>query len=382
MTDKDPASLESQIETENEIDKVLIALSVSILAVIARRLGKLEGVDPIGVFTAANYDMAEIQQIIKRGNKALESTIKAEFKKMGAGNDKWAAAYYKAAGVDQLSFKANETLKAILYNGLDDALIDARKFVNSNALGIVDRYGKYKPLRDAYLEIVGESAVQMSTGAITSEQAISKAVKTLSNSGVRVKYPNTTRELYSAVRMNVMDSYSRAMVDMRMYMGQEFGADGVEVTAHVPCAPDHEPYQGRQFSYEAWNNLQSSLSRQLVYGANCHHRTYPVILGVSSALSYEQRQSMRTKSHEKVTVTGLSGKKLTMTRYEASQYQRRVETSIRKMNENAYLLEQANLTNFAKMEEQTIRKHMAEYRRISKQAGLPAMVERTKSHVL
>lgn len=91
---------------------------------------------------------------------------------------------------------------------------------------------------------------------------------------------------------------------------------------------------------------------------------------------------MRTKSHEKVTVTGLSGKKLTMTRYEASQYQRRVETSIRKMNENAYLLEQANLTNFAKMEGQTIRKHMAEYRRISKQAGLPAMVERTKSHVL
>ena len=40
------------------------------------------------------------------------------------------------------------------------------------------------------------------------------------------------------------------------YHGQKFGADGVELSAHAICAPDHLAVQGRQFSNEEFDKMQ------------------------------------------------------------------------------------------------------------------------------
>lgn len=381
MVQRDPASIESQQEAEDKLDRVLVALSVSLLAIVARRLGKLEDSSLADVYAAMNVDLAEIDSLISKAIKELDDTTKTIFRDVYKGNEAWAADYYKAAGLSKDAIANNQALKDILADGIDDALLDAKKFVNTSAMGIMVSNDEWLPIRDAYMQEVGNAAVQVMAGKETGAQAIQRATKNLSASGIRVKYPNQTRELYSAVRMNVMNAYRTAMVNMRLEMGREFGADGVEVSAHSPCAPDHQPYQGRRFSYQSWDMIQSHLDRPLVFGANCHHTAYPVIMGVANR-SYSQSQldAMKQSSNGMVTVRGLSGKDLTMSRYQASQYQRGIEASIRKMNTEAYLLDVQGKDNAAITG--AVKSRMAQYRRISKEANLPVMIDRTKAYAL
>lgn len=70
-----------------------------------------------------------------------------------------------------------------------------------------------------------------------------------------------------------------------------------------------------------------------------------------------------------------------MSRYDASQYQRKVETQIRKMNENAYLLNEANAAKDAAAAKAAAKAYTAQYKRISSQAGLSTRMDRTRAYV-
>lgn len=372
---KDPASVEAQQRAENELEAIGVGITVAILAIIVKRLQSFDDkTTVVNAYASMPEDLKAIQAAIERGDKALTEKVNEIFERMAKGNDAWAKRYYDAAKLEQLGFADNLMLKELYDSGLKNAIQDVRSLVNTSALGIADADGVWMPLRDAYTKIVGQAAVDMVTGKEAGEKAVQKAVDSLVRYGVRVKYPNTTRDLYGAVRMNVMDAYRQSMVAMRMQQGLEFGADGVEVSAHSPCAPDHEPYQGRQFSFESFNRIQDALDRDIVTGANCMHTTYPVILGMSPAISNSKLRKMNEDSWKDVTVTGLSGKNLTMTRYEASQYQRRIENAIR----------QANVKQYVTGEDMGayIKRTKAAYRAISAQAGLPTMLERTRVYVI
>ena len=107
-------------------------------------------------------------------------------------------------------------------------------------------------------------------------------------------YPSgSTRELYAAVSMNVMDGFRLTMQDIRDQQAQRFKADGIEVSAHGKCAEDHLPYQGRQYTKEEFERIQQRLRRPIGKGMNCRHMVTGVVLGVSSnAYTEEQRRAM------------------------------------------------------------------------------------------
>lgn len=403
---KDPASIESQHETEDELDKVLVAISVSVLAVIANRLGALDGASVADVYASMPKDIDEIERILRDGLKALTETTETVFERMAAGNDAWGAKFYEAAGVTQKQYAENMVLKEILDDGINSALFDARKMVNTSVIGIVDANDVFTPIRDAYVQEIGNAAAQMAAGEVSGQQAIADTVRKLSNSGLRVQYPNSyerkitdkaghiirtewvtrekplTRELYSAVRMNTMGTYRTTMMEMRNEMGEEYGANGVEVSAHALCAEDHLPYQGNQYPINEWNDIQRSLSRPIETGYGCHHTVYRVIYGVGKAYSDKELAELRRMSDGNVTFTGLSGKELTMSRYDASQYQRKLETTIRSNKVNAKLYDGAGLKADAKAYRAKARQHTAEYKRICEEVGLTPMMERTRAYML
>lgn len=364
----DPASVEEQQKAENELEAIAVGISVSVLAIIASRMMSLDG-SVTKAYASMPEDLKAINDVISRGNKALEAKINEIFTRMAKGNDSWAAKYYRVANKEQLSFIDNLRLKALYRNGIKNAIKDARSL--TSAMGVVNEDGKFLPIRDAYVEAVGKAAGDMVMGKAAGEDAIRRAVDSLAESGTKVKYANTTRDLYSAVRMNVMGQYKQTMVAMRKVQGDEFGADGVEVTAHSPCAPDHEPWQGRQYTKADFQDIQDELERDIETGANCMHTTYPIILGMSPAISNERLREMNESSWEEVTVTGLNGEERTMTRYQASQYQRRIENSIRKANIKQTVTGQ-DMSAY-------IKRTTAAYKDISKKAGLPAMLERTRA---
>lgn len=384
MVQRDPASIEEQHKAEDEIQAAAIALEISILAVIARRLSKVEHASISQVYAAMPSDIAEMRQIMQSGISNIKARASRIMSDMALDNDEWARVYYEAAQREQISAINHSAMKKALRESMETLSNGIEARCRSSVIEILDEgTGELLPIEKAYKRIVTNAATSMATGAKTGQESISKAVRQLSKSGLRVVYESgATRNLYSAVSMNVMDAYRTTMNDLRQIQGLEFGADGVEITAHALCAEDHLPYQGRQYPYSRFKMIQSVLDRPLVTGANCGHVAYPVILGVSSpAYSESELLELQRLSNKQISFTGLSGKTLTMTRYEASQYQRQIETTIRKTNQNAYLLEQAELTNFAKMERNTAKRYTYYYKRMSSDVGLSTRMERTRAYV-
>lgn len=401
MVYKDPASIEAQDDAQNDIETATVALTVAVLAVIMRRLGKMTSKTTfVELYANMPRDLSEIERILDEGTRSIIRQAENTLDKMAKANDEWAAYYYAAGKKEQRLFsdhaELSETLnrrKKSLANGID---VRCRTTV----IGI-----GYENLSvaEAYKRVVSDAATKMATGVLNHEQAVLEAAKTLSKSGLRVVYPMTytrrrkdasgkvveevvtrakplTRDLYTSVSTNTMDTYRETMMELRKIQGKEFGATGYEISAHSPCAPDHEPYQGRRFSFESFDRIQSHLERPIVTGANCQHTIYPIILGIApAAYSSKQIRSMNVSSKEIVTVTGLSGDRLTMTRYDASQYQRRLETTIRKANIEAYMIGQGGESAAAITEANNRR--MAAYKAISRQAGLPMRPDRTRAYV-
>lgn len=383
----DPASERYQRQVIAAIDAATSAFEISILEIIAERLGTIGDVTISELYAAMPEDIARIQKAIKDGTRNIEGLTDRIMSDMASNNDDWAAKYYEAQGIEQVAAANHPALKRTIDKSTDAIKRKVQALCRSTVFAIGDK--RWSPVEQGYKRVVTNIAIEMTAGEITIDQAVRQAVKGMSNNGLRVMYQSgVTRNLQTAVRTNIMDAYRTAMSELREVQGEEFGADGVEVSAHALCAPDHQKYQGMQYSYERrrgydlWEDIQNEPARPLVTGANCGHFVFPVVLGVSSpAYTRKELQELKRKSNEQVTFEGLSGKQLTMSRYDASQYQRKIETNIRKMKENTYLLEKAGLSEFAKMERKTQRVLSRRYGEISKDIGLTLRNDLTRIYV-
>ncbi|MEG1391090.1 MAG: phage minor capsid protein [Angelakisella sp.] len=68
--------------------------------------------------------------------------------------------------------------------------------------------------------------------------------------------------------------------------------------------PDHEPYQGRQYSDEAYSKLNNSLVRR-IGTLNCGHAAFPIIMGVNEPqYSPQELQQFATDNEQGVTYQG------------------------------------------------------------------------------
>lgn len=200
-------------------------------------------------------------------------------------------------------------------------------------------------VRDAYRKAVDAAVTAVQSGAEDYESAIRRTLRRAGEMGLRVRDSGTraaeyrsghTRRVDSAVRMNVLDAMRRMNQQAMREVGEQFGADGVEIDAHMLCAEDHLPYQGQQFSNEEFQQIQDSLDRP--FGEwNCHHTWHPILMGISPpAYAPEQLDAFERYSTEKVEIDGVA-----RTRYEWSQAMRRMETAIREKKDTATLAKAA-----------------------------------------
>ena len=134
--------------------------------------------------------------------------------------------------------------------------------------------------------------------------------------------------------MNISDGVRQLNASYRDMQGKRFGSDGIELSAHGLCSPDHLPYQGKQYTNKEFERIQSSLKRPF-FTMNCHHSKFPIIIGISSpAYSDKELMEIEQKSNEIVKYQLPGGKVVEKSRYEATQDQRRQETKIRRLKDN------------------------------------------------
>lgn len=220
-----------------------------------------------------------------------------------------------------------------------------------------------------------DEAIQAVTAGLTDYQSAMRAtLRAAGTRGLRVTYPSgAVRRLDSAVRQNLLDGARQLSGAILEATGQEFGADGVEISAHPLCAPDHLPYQGRQFSRAEFEALQKALDRP--FGQwNCRHVVFPILLGVSAPAHDERElEAYRMNSEETVELAGER-----KTRYQWTQRQRQIETAVRAQKDLAAAARAAGDDALRRAAQRKILELEAEYERISQAAALELRFERMR----
>ena len=147
--------------------------------------------------------------------------------------------------------------------------------------------------------------------------------------------------------------------------------NGYEISAHMNPAPDHADIQGRQYSFEEFNELNESLERP-IGTLNCYHTKTAIILGISRPTYTEaELLEMKRKSNELIDI---DGKKYT--RYQCTQLQRQIETKIRKQKDRKEILKAAGDDVGVRECNRKMRLLKDKYSEISQKAGLDTHYDR------
>ena len=275
---------------------------------------------------------------------------------------------------DAVPFDDNASLQQILDAAIQQAQED---FTNiTQTMGFVGPNGKAMELTEAYQKACDFVFEKVATGAQDYNSAIRAATKGLAEKGIlSLDYASGVHtSLEAAARRNMMGGLGIMVEQITQQNHDMLGCDGWEISAHMGSAPDHEPIQGKQYSDEDYTRLNNSLVRR-IGTLNCGHSAMPVILGVNDPqYTAEELEEFREKNEAGITY---EGKRYTL--YEASQRQRRLETSIR--NYKRRILIDKHLGDKEALQNDQIRlvRLREEYNRFSKAAGLPVQHERMEA---
>lgn len=372
----DPASAEYQEDVEDALEAEALAVEAAVIAVILHRIATMgEGATVSGMLAHAPADYREMADALRRGERDVSKAAAAIIDTMADANDRWAKGMYEAKGIEQ----TRKATAGIIEDGRERAQEAVSRAFGTKAVGLTVN-GRFRPLRGAYTAIVSDAVMAVTNSKLDYNEAVgeacAKALSHMCDSGVKVRYESgAVRELYGAVRMNVMDGYRKTLQDARWAIGDEVGADMVEVSAHSMCAPDHLPYQGTRMTLLQFEHAQDRLERDIAGGLNCRHTVFRVLAESKPAYTKRRLDEMRRESERRVTVTGLAGEPLEMTAYQATQYQRQIEQRIRKLRLERGLAEREGLdvSGIARRTDEL----EAAYRKMSREADLTPKLERT-----
>ena len=341
-------------------------------------IGKLTVQDASKLYSAIEFagaDLQAIQKELERITGLNAKALEAMFEDVAAENVDFANTYYKARGMETLKdYTENAALRSFVEAAKRTAADGVTNLSSTTMIGF--KVGKrVVPLREYYIQTIDKAITFAQTGTVDYYTAMRSTVKEMASGGLRRVTFDTgySRRLDSQVRMNLMDGVRQLNMQMLEQTGKEFGADGVEISAHALCAPDHQHIQGKQYSLAEFERLNRSLDRP-IGELNCHHFTTPIVLGASKPVySVSELREINKRSNAKVEYKGK-----TYTRYEASQRQRQMETAIRYAKDERDACVAAGDKLGATQARKKSAALTAEYKRFSESVGLTARLERTR----
>lgn len=369
----------NKIQDEQWIDalpedavEVAEEINIEIAKVIAKRIksiGKLSPSDAHKLSNSLQYLGADFGKITKliaklsdRGQMAVVDTLQT----VADANDEFAKVFYSGKGLAAIDWHSDPYLHNLVEAMARQTATDFTNLSNTLAYKIDERT---LPLRQMYTRAIDKAIYEVHSGTVDYYTAMRKTVRQLSNDMRVVKWDSGyVRRLDSHVRQNLLDGVKQLNQQMLSYHGEKFGADGVELSAHAISAPDHAQAQGRQFSNEEFEKMQTGQPFEDVKGNeynafrrpigewNCRHIAFPIIIGISQpAHTDEELRKLEENSAAK---------------YESTQVQRALETKLRKLKNQRMVFSAAGDELEAKRTQKKINELQAKYRKFSEKQNL------------
>lgn len=372
-----------------ELAELFRALEITLLEEICSRLKATDELNEVTVqdiraLRSHGIDLNDIEKAMRKTTGISETKLNKLFDDVVERNQK----YYTDL-IDLAHITQPETLVSVedtwaIYEQTKQTL---RNITRSMGF-LVDAGRTMLPPAKAYQWALDAATLKVESGAISYGQSIKDAVRELASGGLRVvDYESGHRDHVDvAARRAVMTGVSQLCSKYTEQAAEYLETPYYEVSAHAgardvpgrsPWA-SHKEWQGKVYSTRSgdiYPNIYEVCGLGAVdglEGANCRHRRNVWVDGVSER-TYTDEQLEHIDDGLGCTFEGK-----TYTAYEATQEQRKVERTIRKLKREKAAYSAAGL----KDEEQTVniklRRLNAKYKAFSKAAGLPEQRERMK----
>ena len=234
--------------------------------------------------------------------------------------------------------------------------------------------------------------LKVQSGAVSYNQAIEDAVKQLADSGIRtVDYESGIRnQVDTAIRRAVMTGVNQINQRYAEQSTDYLETDLVETSAHIGARNtgvgpmNHESWQGQWFRWSEKPRTSDGNYPDFIattgYGTgeglggwNCRHTFTPVVEDVNEPTYSRADLDAMKGENRKFTFEGKE-----YDGYTATQEQRKVERTIRKLKRDKAAYNAAGLSEKEQEVSIRLRRLNAKYKAFSKSAGLPEQKERLK----
>lgn len=370
-----------------ELAELYRSLELKLLNEICSRL-KISGelnevtVQDIRALRSHGIDLGEIEKAIQRTVNISRRELDKLLDEVVERNRKYYSEVIDLAGMTQ-----PETLVSI-----EDtwAIYEQTKQTFQNltrSMGFLVANGRtmLAPAR-AYQWALDNAEMQIMSGAVSYNQAIKHAVKQLADSGIKVvDYESGHRDQIDvAARRAVMTGVSQLCAKYTEQSAEYLETQYFEVSAHVGARDkgvgwqNHKLWQGRVYSVRAgdkYPNIYEVCGLGYVdglEGANCRHIRTAFVDGVMERTYTDEELAHIDDGHD----VDFEGKHYTA--YEATQKQRQIERTVRKLKREQAAYKAAGLEEDAQAVTARIRRLNKEYKAFSEAAGLPLQRERMK----
>lgn len=372
-----------------ELAELFRALELVLLEEICSRLKAADELNEVTVqdiraLRSHGIDLKEIKKAIRKTSSISETKLNDLLDDVVERNQQ----YYTNV-IDLAHITQPETLvDAAEVAAIRMQTLDTFRNLTASMGFLVDAGRTMLPPAKAYQWALDNATVQIQSGATNYNQAIKTAVKQLVDSGLKVvDYESGHRDQIDvAARRAVMTGVSQICAKYTEQSAEYLETPYFEVSAHSGARDkpgpspwsSHKDWQGKVYSIrtgDIYPSIYDACGLGAVdglEGANCRHRRYPWVEGVSER-TYTDEQLQHIDD-------GLGceydGKKYTA--YEATQEQRKVERTIRKLKREKTAYNAAGLTDEEQAVNIKLRRLNAKYKSFSKAAGLPEQRERMK----
>ena len=384
-----PSLLEALPE---EIAELFRGLEDTLLADICSRLktgtaGETTVLD-IKALRSHGIDLKEIEKAISETSGISEKKLKKLLEEVVEKNQQ----YY-----NEVITLADVTKPETLVNASDidaikrQTLQEMRNITRTMAFVVDSGRTILKPQK-ALTWALDAALLQVQSGAVSYNTAISNAVKQLADSGLRMVDYESGRsdQVDVAARRAVMTGVNQINQKYAEQSTEYLETDLVETSAHIGARnignvpENHEMWQGKWYRWSEKPQTSTGEYPDFIettgYGTgaglggwNCRHTFYPVVEGVSEATYSQADLDAMKGENRKFKFEGQE-----YDGYTATQEQRSIERTIRKLKREETAYNAAGLRDKELAVSIRIKRLSAKYKAFSRAAGLPEQRERMK----
>ena len=340
-------------------------------------------VNDIRILRSIGLDMDDIERCIAENTKSTIPQVEAALDRVADMSRR----YY-----DSLADKASITMPAHLVSAVDIAIIKAQTLDGyrniTRSLGFAVQSGSvrtFQPIAKAYQAALDKAELKVYSGSFTVQQAMEDAVRELADSGISiVDYASGHRDHADvAARRAIMTGLNQVTAKYSEAAAEVLETDLYEVTAHRGARDkgagwqNHKSWQGKVYSTRSdskYPNIYTVCGLGAVdglEGANCRHRKYAFLEGVSE-------RAYTDKELQEIDTPPITYEGRRYTAYEATQKQREIERTLRKLERRRIGYNAAGMVEREQETKARITRLQRKYRAFSKAAKLPEQWERAK----